>query len=289
MRDNQSGFIRAQGVPFRASSMRPSPGDTGRWGRLFENQMRNQSMNILTFGLVVSVFCGCASSAVRGTEPDDMSAREHRAEAKQHSELAQSERAQFDSTAKANRVWPFEFPVVRRIDADSSDLPARRHEALPVEYNPTESHRAAAREHEQHVQQHRDAARELEGATAQACLGLPPVETERCPLYDSSVTIELTNQRAVVRAESTEAVGQLARKMRCHLAVARETHYHGTASCPLFVPHLSLQYVAGELSIVLTSDDQEALALMLKRMGSLSEASPKRSRESSKKEEELQP
>lgn len=227
---------------------------------------------------VVTVACGflLAACAAQGTRPDDMSAAEHRTEAKERAGQGEAHGARYDAEHRAHReVW---HPDVGETGAGFFSREV---------YNPTAVHADHASEHRAHAEEHLAAARELEAFEVQEC-GMFPKETRAvCPLQGGVVAAEDLDVRprpaslrpkgvptrlawrrgvriAFVPGTNVEAV---AAHMRCHIAFARTRARQGMDACPLYLDSRSLDVRRGADAgtVELTTSDPALLGELRRR------------------------
>ncbi|MBK7857840.1 MAG: hypothetical protein IPJ65_04275 [Archangiaceae bacterium] len=163
------------------------------------------------------------------SRPEEMSAAEHRAEARVHQENARREAGQY------NPGLTVQGPMAPRRYGDPAG-----NESL-FEYNPTAKHLETADREMRRAADHLAAARSLEAFEAGACRDLAPAERSACPLLASWVTT-VRDTRLGIELELKPEVdaADTHRRLDCHLAYAEAKGFE-RPSCPLFVKGMSIR------------------------------------------------
>lgn len=180
---------------------------------------------------------------------NDLTAAENRNEAEIHRARALEERKQFD-------------PNQTQTSARQGPLNPNDQMMVPeFTYNPTESHQVAADAELRAASEHLRAAKRLESFEDAACRDLPAGERASCPLLGSSVSqVRHTASGFQLVMKAGVEVGDVNRRLSCHLAYARATGFD-RPSCPLFVKGTTIHRV-GEDTIAFDGDTQ-AIAVEL--------------------------
>jgi hypothetical protein len=178
---------------------------------------------------------GCAH-----THPEEMTADEHRAEARAHSDKAKQEQAQYQ-------------------DGRTVRFPSRTPFGEPGDwawYNPTEHHLNRADSELRKSAAHSAAAQALESFEDAACQQIPRAERAACPLlasWVSQIQETRTGLRLVLKGNVDSA--DVNRRLNCHLAYARASGFD-RPSCPLFMKGMAIAVEqAGVLAV--TGEDAE--------------------------------
>lgn len=161
-----------------------------------------------------------ALGSCRHTQPDEMSAEEHRAEADRHRRESMEQSAQFDPAAREISAWRTPF------DAEA-----------PVVENPTLPHMQAAELHRSHAEAHERAAAKLEELESAACRDLSHEAHSNCPLLTPYVAkVRETSKGVELMLKDDAPVDELVGRMRCHLAWSRTEGFppEELPACPLY-------------------------------------------------------
>lgn len=143
--------------------------------------------------------------------------------------------------------------------ADKAEQSARGHDARAASAPGaarTATHRHASRALERHAEAHRAAARELRGAEAEVCTGVPEASRAVCPLMAWPVE-KVEDVADGVRVTYTGgSPDELLQRSRCHAAHAAKAG-DDMPGCPLAAPSLRIATEAapGGAVLVLGSDD----------------------------------
>jgi len=215
---------------------------------------------------------GCAAS---GTAPQDMSAAQHEAMAKQEDKAAATHEAQHDPNASmATQHCPR----------------GQSNPCWTTTANPTQKHQSDADSHKAMAAKHRAAAGALAQAEAQACSGIDPEDRDTSPFYhreDISTVTPL--ERTVQNGKQTSAViggaavtfraipmlttEWLQHEINCHLARAAAVGFDmpEMSYCPLMLKGVKATVSsAGDTFVVrLESDDVNTAKEVLSRSQAL--------------------
>ena len=187
------------------------------------------------------VFAGACGGGARSVRPDEMSAAQHREEAKRSAQAADAHERRYDPTGLA--VPP---------PADSNG-PVYNF-TIGV-YNPTEWHLDEAERLRQHGEQHKKAAKRLEQFEATACKQFPPTTRAACPLLGPVVAIgDIPGGIRVIFAVGTRVDAILAH-MRCHFAYAQTRGFADAAACPLYIRGAEIRLGAVSQSVEIVSKE----------------------------------
>ena len=178
------------------------------------------------------------------TNPDDMSAQAHRAEAAAHrkraaeNETALRETGQESSYAGTPINTGREFTAIDDVTWGAADY----------RWEVAEHERELARAHE-------EAADELERFTDAQCAHFDKQMRVKCPLLGT--VVEVTDVEGGVHFKLRDGVSKDAvlAHSRCHLAFARKEHREGMDACPLYLS--GVQAKADEDGLTLTSSSAE--------------------------------
>ena len=189
---------------------------------------------------------GTAACGGSGTQPDDMSAEEHRAAGDEHEEEAGTHDSRYDPEAQRTG----------RSIVGTSDFAYDE-----GTYNPTAHHQDTAERHRGIAQQHRAAAAALELFEEAQCSMFPPSTRVTCPLLGQ--TVEAADVPDGVRLRLREGVNADAAldHVRCHLAFARSHGRQGMDRCPLYLPEVSVAPTEDGALILTTRDAEQVPAL----------------------------
>jgi len=184
--------------------------------------MSDTRWKLASTAMLASILLGCGGA--QGTEPQDMSAADHRAAADAHDEAAAGHDAQYDPEAVDTRL-----PTGA---AGGGQL----YDWAEEVYNPTASHSTAAREHDDVAAQHRRAAATLEAFERQQCASFPPSTRALCPLLGQLASADDVD--GGVRLVFREGVNSDAahQHVACHVAFAGTQGREGMDHCPMYVP-----------------------------------------------------
>jgi len=200
-------------------------------------------MRTSTFGLPLGLMLvSCAHAPAT-----DLTVDEHRHEVQVHEARAVAERAQFDPSAA--------------LRPESRGVPGPDGRPGLGWYNPTEEHLQAADRELQAANDHVVAAKSLLAFEHQACKAMSAAERSSCPLFASKVSlIELVAKGFILTFQTQVDVGEMYRRLNCHLAFAEATGFD-RPSCPLFMKGTSIERVSTR-SIAFTGDSEEAAAAL---------------------------
>jgi len=202
----------------------------------------------LCAGLLLAA-CGCAGN-VQVVKPDDMSAAEHRREAKREQAAARE--------LDGNIVPPDPLAWQQPTEAPSGFI-------FPVSpLNPEVSGNAVA-EHQklreadglrEEAHQHRRAARTLESAERSACGDTPASGRAACPVLGPLTTLH--DIPGGVRATFADAtrVDAVVEQMRCHFAYERTRGFDPATSCEIYMRGVDIRRAPHDpASVDITSSD----------------------------------
>lgn len=209
----------------------------------------------LALGALLMGAWGCASTAHR-TQPNDMSAQNHRRAAGAHQQRAGDHQGQFDAKAREESPVGFGFPVVANIN--STDLGESREPASGF-HNPTAPHEGEAQAEREHASEHLRAASALEAFTDARCHDVSTEARETSPLIGA--VSELQDLPTGVRLLLSPGVAAepLLQAVRCHQAFARERHFEGAAHCPLYLSSVDVVLEPAGDALRITTKDDSAL------------------------------
>ena len=193
---------------------------------------------------------GCASTP--GARPEDMSAKEHEAEAARETAEARQHQDAYDPTAARTGVG---VGVVAGSDFQTSEPP----------FNPTEAHRTAAEKHRKHAAEHEKAAKELERWEADACEAAPPASRTSCPLLGPAIATENTSNGVRISLREGTDMEALLAHIRCHVAYANTRGGEGMKWCPLYVRGIQVRQI-GPASIELTASGAANISELQRRV-----------------------
>jgi hypothetical protein len=177
-------------------------------------------------GLLLGAACAAREPNVT---PTDMSAAEHRAEAKHQKELAQEDASQFR-------------PSDGRVVALTPPGDAAGGVTFPIEvYNPTEGYLQKADEHRAHAKEHERAAAALEKFEQGECRAFPHQTRAACPLLGPVTKIEDVDRGVRVTLAPGTRVDAVVAHMRCHYAYAKAHGFDARVSCPLYMPGIVIE------------------------------------------------
>lgn len=208
------------------------------------------SMNSLrTIPVLLAASLAAACGGNQGTQPDDMSAEDHR-------RAAAGEQAESD--AHGSRYDPDTRATTGSSSAPNSDLFYG-----PEVYNPTEVHRHASEEHRTLAEQHRAAAAALEAYEEQECGRFPAATRAACPLLGQVAEVEDVDGGVRIELAEEAMRDAVADHMRCHVAYARTQGREGMDQCPLYAEGASVTSDAD--GVILTTDAGEEAVGELRR------------------------
>jgi len=172
--------------------------------------------------LLLTALAATACGGNQGTEPNDMSAEEHRRAGSEDDQAADGHDERYDPDARGTGGTG---PQMANADLDYG---------LDV-YNPTAGHHDRAERLRELAAAHRAAASALDQYEEAECGRFPTETRSTCPLLGNIA--ELTDVEGGVRIELVEGVraDAAADHMRCHLAFANTHGREGMPNCPLYV------------------------------------------------------
>ncbi len=176
--------------------------------------------------LLIAAF---ALAACSHTRPEEMTAEEHRAEARRHEQVAAAEERQYEPNEVRPHLGP-RSPFV-------GDEPGLEF------YNPSAAHLAQADRDMAAALEHLDSADKLEKFEDTACAGIPPAERAGCPLLAPYlVSVQEIAQGLTLNLKPTAPSKTLVNQMSCHLAYAMAKGFE-KAPCPLYVKGVKIALV----------------------------------------------
>lgn len=200
--------------------------------------------HIAIVGSALILMFGCG--ATPGTQPDDMSAAEHRAHAAAEKREAAKHTSQYDGDATD----------VAQYGAEVWDV---------VIYNPTQVHLERASEHRTHAADHLAAASALEAFEEAECKSFPAVTRKECPLLGTVEEVqEVEGGVSITLSDKLDREAALAH-VKCHLAYARTRGRKGMSHCPLYVEGVSASAGQGAHVIELRVEHSERLSALRER------------------------
>jgi len=221
----------------------------------------------------VLALAGCASP---GTAPQDMSATQHEAMAKQEDTAATEHAAQHDANA-----------------TEKTEHCPRGRSSSPCwtsTENPTQKHASDAESHKEMAAKHRAAAGALAQAEATACSGIDAEDRDESPFYHrEDIASVAPIERTVKQGKQSTAVGAgatvtfravpmltaewLQHEVNCHLARGASMGFNmpEMSYCPLMLKGVKATVSpAGDgLAVQVTSDDASTAKEILSRAQAL--------------------
>ncbi len=212
------------------------------------------TMNVVArFTAIAALGMTMACASTPGTQPDDMSAADHRKAAKDHDKLAGEHKGQFDPDAKATAtalpadaiapggpfsagVGDFYFPV--------------------TVYNPTGQHLGHSASHKQHAQQHAEAAAALEKFEEAQCQAFPKATRVVCPLLGQVDRVEDIEGGARLYLSKDVPTDAVLAHLQCHAAYARTAGREGMPGCPMYLKAISITK-AGDAAVDIVSENSD--------------------------------
>lgn len=191
----------------------------------------------------------CTPTTPPGAHPHDMSAAEHREQARAEDSKAAGHEGQYDPKG------------------DEEHLTGSPQDSFTYElttYNPTGKHLDQGAAHRDHASAHRQAARELERFEQSECAKFPPKTRAASPLIGqvaSATNIEEGVRLTVAKGVNRDA---MLAHMRCHAAYAATLGFKGMDTSPLFIQGVSIE-AAGDDAITLMAQDPTSIAELQKR------------------------
>ena len=196
--------------------------------------------NALGF-LAVVALAACASRG-EGTNPEDMSAAEHRRAAASEGDEARQHEARYD-------------PGV-----PGGDLPGS-----PGWLASGPRHLGQSAAHEAHARQHREAAEALERSEAAECGSVPAASRAACPFEGRVTAMDELPDGVRLHLADPATVGALVARARCHIAYSRTQGAHDVASCPLYAPGADVRASADGTALEITSSDAQRVEEIKRR------------------------
>ena len=186
----------------------------------------------------------------QGTQPDDMSAAEHRQAAAGDEASADEHESRYDPDSRA---------TLGTSTAATSDV----FYGLDS-YNPTEAHLGEAQALRDQAEQHREAAAALERYEDEQCARFPPATRPSCPLLGQVASVEDVDGGVRLHFVDGVRVDAVADHMRCHLAYARTQGRQGMDHCPLYLEGVSVER-ADDVVTLTTNAGAEGVAELRRR------------------------
>jgi hypothetical protein len=183
------------------------------------------------------------------TKDEELTAAQHRNEAKVHTAQANAARSKYELEADDLRKVP------RPIGDPAYEWNSRS-------YNPSAQHLDDADRQMRAASEHLRAARRLEAFEDAKCREIAPAERAACPLLASWVSkVTETQQGVLLELKPDIDAVDTHRRLDCHLAYATAQGFT-RPSCPLFVKGMLISLVldADKRSIAMTADDAKVAA-----------------------------
>jgi hypothetical protein len=187
--------------------------------------------------LVAGGACGGGKPTVR---PDEMSAAQHREEARREAQKAEEHERQY-------RPPPWN-------DAPVADGNGPIYNFAAPFYNPTEWHLQEAERLRAHAGQHRSAAKQLERFEDKECRQFPPASRAACPLLGPVTKIEEIPGGIRATFAAGTRVDAVFAHMRCHYAYAQARGFPAN-ECPLYVRGIEIGRGADPMALEIFSSD----------------------------------
>jgi hypothetical protein len=223
--------------------------------------------NLCTMTLLTASIAACATTP--GAAPQDMSAAQHEAVARNEETSAQIHAARYNPDASA-----------------STELCSSEGDCRPWPSNPTAEHLEEAKKYQKMAADHRAGSQALREAEARACAGLADADRDTTPFAhrDDIASVEpLTvnvssgkghvarNEGAVItfRAVPGMTAQWLQRVVDCHLARNAVLGHDAPemAFCPLVLKNVSARVTATDtgLAVAVRSEDADTATEILRR------------------------
>lgn len=171
------------------------------------------------------VVAACASNP--GTEPEDMSAADHRNAAEQEEREAKEHQGKYNT--KARRT-------------SGADVGGGDTFSFPMtSYNPTTHHLESADKHRRHAHAHREAAATLENWEEQECGDFPPETRKACPLIGHVESVEDIAGGVRIKFAASVNIDAAIAHVKCHRAFAGVQGFKGMDSCPMYVKKVTVK------------------------------------------------
>ncbi len=214
---------------------------------------RNPKHNPAQIATLAAILIAVACSGPQGTEPDDMSAKEHR-------EHAAHERSKADKHARKYnpKAQTTEIPGPVGSAGGIYDFP------LHV-YNPTEQHTDHAAHYRRLAAEHLAAAKALEAFEQGACHRFPPKTRSACPVRGPIVNYEEIPGGVRLKVAKGVPIAALKAHAQCHFAFGRARGFAQMPNCPLYIAGLKLRADAAGRTIELTTDVASKVAELRRR------------------------
>jgi hypothetical protein len=190
--------------------------------------------------LVIVVSPGCFGPVL--IRADDMSAKQHRDQAR----LAQEAASRAEGRIRSG-------PELVQSTGE------------PPAYDPDEGHRREVRERREHARQHAAAAAFLEQFEDEACVLVPRESRAACPLLGPLERLD--DIPGGVRAVFTQPARAKSAvvHMRCQYAFARARHFDENTSCPLYVQGVEIRRGVDPSWVEILSRDERTMTLIRER------------------------
>ena len=200
---------------------------------------------------------GCASQAP-GTQPDDMSASEHKRHAEKHEQKSQKHQDKYDPKARSSY--------------EKAPLDPTTDIYIIETYNPTERHKSHAKQHQRHADQHQQAAQKLLSYEEKHCAKFPETTRSTCPLMGQIKAVEDIEGGVRITFEDDVPRQAAIEHMQCHFAFARTEGFEGMNACPLYLEGVSVEAQGDGQSVTFTTNKPENIeALRARSRAHLSE------------------
>ncbi len=172
-------------------------------------------------------------TACRHTSPNEMSAKEHLAEAQAHQTAADRERTLY------NPMEPRRLPAI----VPRPETP----EGWDFDWNPSAQHLAQADREMARAAEHSAAATALKTFEDKACANIAKEQRAACPLFASAVKTVSSTSSGIRLLLTPSASGEdIYRRLSCHLAFAQANGFD-SPSCPLFVKGAQLRRMSDKV------------------------------------------
>ncbi len=217
--------------------------------RRTDMDVKRHFFGLITVGLALGFGCGGS-----GTRPEDMSAEAHRREAQKH---------QTQSFAHADQD---DLDATRLNPSGGAASPNAELDFGVTDYNPTAIHRAEAELHQQHAEDHRRAAEQLERFEQAECGSFPVSTRPLCPLLGQVASVERLSNGVRIRFIEDANAEAIEAHARCHIAFAQTQGRKGMDPCPLYVKGVQVASEHAEpMSMDLVAEDTRAVKQVQQR------------------------
>jgi hypothetical protein len=197
--------------------------------------------------LVVLFAAACATTSTSSkTDPNELSAAEHRQEAARERARAEDAYARWEP---GSRVPLPGAPI------GLSDAP-RMYPIDLYPYNPTDRALADAERHMRHAREHEAAATALEGFEDAECRDFAPKMRAACPMLGPIAALEDRADGVHFVFAAGAPIEAIVAHMRCHLAFARARGFTDAGDCPLYMRGVEIATSADGHGVDVTSRDR---------------------------------